>query len=49
MAIACMLGGEDRRTLFALTSEALEPAVCEAQRAARVWTRRVAVPGAGWP
>jgi hypothetical protein len=30
-AIACMLGGEDRRTLFVLTSEGIDRPVCEAQ------------------
>ena len=48
-AIACMLGGEDRRTLYVLTSEAIEPAECERLRSACVETVRVDVPGAGWP
>jgi sugar lactone lactonase YvrE len=49
MAIACMLGGEDRRTLYVLSSEAIEPAECERRRCARVEVARVEVPGAGWP
>jgi sugar lactone lactonase YvrE len=48
-AIACMLGGEDRRTLFVLTSAVIEPAECERLRSACVETVRVDVPGAGWP
>jgi sugar lactone lactonase YvrE len=49
MAIACMLGGDDRRTLFVLTSEGILPAECERRPTARVETLRVDVPGAGWP
>ena len=49
LAIACMLGGEDRRTLYVLTSEALDPDECERLRSACVETVRVDVPGAGWP
>ena len=48
-AIACMLGGEDRRTLFILTSEGIDPAECARRRSARVEFARVDVPGAGWP
>jgi sugar lactone lactonase YvrE len=49
MAIACMLGGADRRTLFVLTSDAIEAEKCAAQRSARVEITRVDVPGAGFP
>jgi YD repeat-containing protein len=49
MAIACMLGGADRRTLFILTSTSVQRAECQASRAGRVETARVAVPGAGLP
>ena len=35
-AIACMLGGEDRRTLFILTAEGRDPDWCRANRTARV-------------
>ena len=48
-AIACMLGGSDRRTLFVLTSETTQPAKAVALRSARVETVRVGVPGAGLP
>ena len=48
-AIACMLGGDDRRTLYVLTSEGIDPAECERRRSACVETVRVDVPGAGWP
>jgi sugar lactone lactonase YvrE len=49
MPIACALGGPGRRTLFVLTSESINPDECRAKRSARVWTREVAVSGAGWP
>lgn len=47
--VACMLGGEDRCTLFILTAPSLERATCRAARGARIETMRVDVPGAGWP
>lgn len=50
-AIACMLGGADRRTLFAITCGTTH--IAEAERAAprsgRVQVARVQVPGAGLP
>ena len=49
MAIACMLGGDDRRTLYVLTAESTDPEVCKASRTARVQTMRVDVGGAGRP
>lgn len=49
MAIACMLGGDDRRTLYVLTAESTDPEVCKAARTARVQTMRVDVAGAGRP
>jgi sugar lactone lactonase YvrE len=49
MAIACMLGGGDRRTLYALTSSSIEPDACRRTRSARIERVRVAVPGAGLP
>lgn len=49
MAIACMLGGSDRRTLFALTSSSIEPDACRRTRSARIERLRVEVPGAGRP
>ena len=49
-AIACMLGGDDRRTLFVLTGRVLvTPQQSLAQRSGAVWTTRVEVPGAGLP
>jgi sugar lactone lactonase YvrE len=49
LAIACMLGGEDRKTLYVLTSESTDPEICTRQRTARVQTMRVEVAGAGLP
>jgi sugar lactone lactonase YvrE len=49
-AVACMLGGEDRRTLFVLTGKVmLTPAESLAQRTGAIHTVRVDVPGAGMP
>src|SRR5690606_3069492 len=47
-AIACMLGGPERRTLFLCTSRAHAPAETGA-REARIATVEVDVPGAGRP
>ena len=49
MAIACMLGGRDRRTLYMLTSKSTQRAACRADRASRIEVARVDVPGAGLP
>jgi len=48
-AIACMLGGNDRRTLFVLTSESIDPDECLKKKSARVETVKVDVAGAGLP
>ena len=48
-AIACMLGGPDRRTLFALTADSFRAEEALAKRSARVEITRVDVPGAGFP
>ena len=48
-AIACMLGGPDRRTLFALTSETTQPGRAVELGSARIETIAVEVPGAGLP
>lgn len=48
-AIACMLGGDDRRTLYCLTSPTFHLSEAPALRDARIETTRVDVPGAGWP
>jgi len=48
-AIACMLGGADRRTLFVLTAQSFHRDECRAQRNARIEVAAVDVPGAGLP
>lgn len=48
-AIACMLGGEDRRTLFCMTSGSLQLSGDPAWIDGQVAIARVEVPGAGWP
>jgi sugar lactone lactonase YvrE len=50
-AYACMLGGEDRRTLFVCTARSSDPDKCRAQRAGRIEAADVDVDvaGAGWP
>jgi sugar lactone lactonase YvrE len=46
---ACMLGGDDRRTLFICTSETDDPAEAASRRSGRIESARVAIPGAGLP
>jgi sugar lactone lactonase YvrE len=48
-AIACALGGDDRRTLFCATSDSFEPEACRAARRGAIEVARVDVPGAGFP
>ncbi|MGE0045257.1 MAG: SMP-30/gluconolactonase/LRE family protein [Hyphomonadaceae bacterium] len=48
-AYACMLGGADRKTLFILTAESADPAVCKANRTGRIEAVAVDAPGAGLP
>jgi sugar lactone lactonase YvrE len=58
-AVACMLGGADRRTLFVLSTRLIErdapgrpfngPQRLRELRAGRIDTMRVEVSGAGWP
>lgn len=48
-AIACALGGPERRTLFVCTSDAIHGDECRERRAARIEVAEVAVSGAGWP
>jgi sugar lactone lactonase YvrE len=48
-AFACMLGGEDRRTLFVCTAATHVPDEAAVQRSGRIEMVDVAVPGAGWP
>ena len=47
-AFACMLGGDDRRTLFICTCSGSGPAM-GSKREGRIELVRVEVPGAGWP
>lgn len=49
MAIACMLGDEDRRTLYLLTSKGLDPEKAATLRTGQLERARVEVPGAGLP
>jgi sugar lactone lactonase YvrE len=46
---ACMLGGEDRRTLYVCTSETDDPREAARRRSGRIEQVRVEVPGAGLP
>ena len=48
-AIACMLGGPKRTTLFVCTSESLQAEECRAKRSAKIEVVEVEVPGAGLP
>lgn len=48
-AFACMLGGDDRKTLFILTAESSSPVESESNRSGRVETIRVEFAGAGSP
>jgi len=48
-AIACVLGGEDRRTLFCLTSSTLSLRAARGTAEGRIGTVRVDVAGAGTP
>jgi sugar lactone lactonase YvrE len=48
-AVACVLGGDDRRTLFVCTADTTDPATCRASPTARLLSARVDVPGAGCP
>jgi sugar lactone lactonase YvrE len=49
LAIACMLGDDDRRTLYLLTSKGLDPQKARELRTGRLQRARVDVPGAGLP
>ena len=49
LAIACMLGDDDRRTLYMLTSKGLDPQKAVTLRTGRLERTRVDVPGAGLP
>jgi len=49
LAIACMLGDDDRCTLYMLTSKGLDPEKAKTLRTGRLEKARVEVPGAGRP
>jgi len=49
LAAACMLGGEDRRTLYICTADTFPPDSDEPTRDGRIECVRVEVPGAGLP
>jgi sugar lactone lactonase YvrE len=46
---ACMLGGDDRRTLYVLTASGSDPEDCAARRLGRIEAVKVDVAGAGLP
>ena len=48
-AIACMLGGPGRRTLFVLSSDGTDPEQLKAAPTGRIEIVEVAIPGAGLP
>jgi len=48
-AFACMLGGQDRRTLFICAAETFDPDEARAKASGRIETVRVEVPGVGLP
>ena len=48
-AFACMLGGDDRRTLYICTAPSHIPERTREARTGRIETARVEVPGAGLP
>jgi sugar lactone lactonase YvrE len=48
-AVACMLGGEDRRTLYVTTTGTLDHHVTVAMASGAVEACQVSVPGAGRP
>ncbi|HKV55754.1 MAG TPA: SMP-30/gluconolactonase/LRE family protein [Candidatus Binataceae bacterium] len=49
MPIACALGGPDRKTLFVLLADSINPDECRTKKSARIDVMDVAVAGAGWP
>lgn len=46
---ACMLGGDDRRTLFIMTAPSSMPDIVSKERQGHVAWAGVETPGAGWP
>ena len=49
MAIACTLGGANRKTLFLLSAASINPRECIENRRGRIDITEVEVAGAGWP
>jgi sugar lactone lactonase YvrE len=48
-AVACMLGGTDRQTLFILSAPVVRPEKGLAEKRGRIETCRIEIPGAGLP
>ncbi|HLI78947.1 MAG TPA: SMP-30/gluconolactonase/LRE family protein [Candidatus Binataceae bacterium] len=48
-AVACALGGEDRRTLFCISAVTTHEDLMRGKSSARIDTVRVEIPGAGFP
>ena len=48
-AVACMLGGADRRTLYICRSPSSDPRELRGKGLSAILTAQVAVPGAGLP
>jgi sugar lactone lactonase YvrE len=48
-AVACALGGEDRRTLFCITAITTHEDLMRGKSSARIDTLRVEIPGTGFP
>ena len=48
-SFACMLGGEDKRTLYILTGQESTPEVASQNKFGKIYTTKVSIPGAGWP
>ena len=46
---ACMLGGIDGKTLFALTAASADGALAAAEKTGKIEVFRVTRPQAGWP
>ena len=49
IALVCVLGGADRRTLYMCTAEELDPSGSSGRRTGRIEAVSVDVPGAGLP
>lgn len=49
LCFACMLGGEDGRSLFTLTAPTSDAEIAAQEPLGKLWVQEVAVPGAGRP